>query len=108
MADHQVSAAWAQQRLDEMVRLLDGERAISEHTQTQLAAARDQVATLKAEAVADRERIKALEEAVALALLFHTGEMWDGAKQSLWEQVTGTNDATTRGLCIYLRGVMGE
>lgn len=51
-------------------------------------------------------RARALEEALEMVLLYHSGSPWDVAKAKRWERWTGSGDASTRALCGQLRTLL--
>lgn len=48
-------------------------------------------------------RVGALEEALEMVILYHSGGWWDENKSRRWERWTGRPEATTRALCDQLR-----
>lgn len=44
-----------------------------------------------------------LLDAARAALLFHSASPWDVEKAAEWKRLTGSDDATTRALCEFLR-----
>lgn len=57
----------------------------------------------RAEAEQLRERVRVLEDAVEMVLLYHSASPWDDAKTKRWERWTGRDEATTKALCDQLR-----
>jgi hypothetical protein len=41
-------------------------------------------------------------------LLFHRGGEWTDQDRALWQQYTGTNEATTKALCDFARSLLGD
>lgn len=48
-----------------------------------------------------------LIQAIEAVLMFHSGEPWDSAKSCQWSYLTQNRDATTKGLCDFLRETLG-
>jgi hypothetical protein len=47
------------------------------------------------------------EQLARLVLLFHHGG-WDDASRSMWREITGHDDATTKSLCDFAREILRE
>lgn len=52
-----------------------------------------------------RGRILEFDAAAEATLLFHSLSPWDDAKRDRWATLTGGRDATTKGLCDFVRSV---
>ena len=44
-----------------------------------------------------------LIEALEAVLMFHSGEQWDSDRRLQWNNLTECADATTKGLCDFIR-----
>ena len=51
----------------------------------------------------NKTRTERLEDALAATLLFHSAEPWDRANRLLWFNLTQRPEATTKGLCDFIR-----
>lgn len=49
-----------------------------------------------------------MEQALRAVLLFHSSSPWTAEKSRLWEEFTGTPEATTKILCDTLRVILYE
>lgn len=49
------------------------------------------------------KRIRRLQIALELTLLFHRGGKWTTADKLTWSDLTGEDDATTQVLCDHIR-----
>lgn len=45
----------------------------------------------------------ALRDACEAVLMFHSGGAWDAARAEEWLALTGSNEATTKALCDFVR-----
>lgn len=56
-----------------------------------------------------RARVRQLEEAIEMTLLYHSLGPWDASKRLAWERWAGADaDATSRVLCDRLRNLRGQ
>jgi hypothetical protein len=49
------------------------------------------------------DEINRLKNALALVLLFHSGQPWSVESGEQWQAITGSNNATTKGMCDHIR-----
>jgi hypothetical protein len=66
---------------------------------------RARIAELEAWFNASQGRVRQLEEAIEMVLLYHAGGAWDATKSKRWERWTGQSEGTTRALCDQLRSL---
>lgn len=52
------------------------------------------------------ERIEFMKHALEAVLLFHSSKNWDSECQARWIELTGTEVATTRSLCDFIRSCL--
>ncbi len=49
-----------------------------------------------------------LVAALQLPLLFYSGGAWHEGPADKWREITGNDNATTRGLCDHIRALLAE
>ncbi len=49
-----------------------------------------------------------LVDALEAVLLFHAGGPWDGASAQRWRDLTGGDNASTKGLCDVVRAALAK
>jgi len=58
---------------------------------------------LRSEVAAINCELRAARRCCRALLMFHSGEPWTPERQSEWNLLTGGADATTKGLCDFVR-----
>jgi hypothetical protein len=56
----------------------------------------------------DAKRTREMERALEAVLLFYSGGGWGPESQAMWLELTGTDDATTKNLCNFVRKAYGK